>query len=85
MTPTSSEGIVDRMANLDRARRNMLLAFDLHEAGVEMMRRSLERRHPDAAPNEIARLLAEWLQGREEHGPARGFRVRPFPPSEVSR
>jgi hypothetical protein len=38
--------------------------LDLFETGLELMRQNLRRRHPDATPNEIERLLADWLRDR---------------------
>lgn len=45
-------------------------AIDLADAGVEMMRQNLIRRHPGADEKEIERLLAAWLNDRPgaEHG-----------------
>ena len=40
------------------------LAFDLYEAGEEIMRQNLERRHPDADTGEIDRRLGAWLSER---------------------
>ncbi len=37
------------------------LAFDLFEAGEQIMRQNLKRRHPDADQEEIERRLGEWL------------------------
>ncbi len=38
--------------------------LELFETGVELMRQTLIRRHPDASGDEIERLLLEWLQQR---------------------
>jgi len=48
--------------------------FRLHEEGVELMRQNLRRRHPEAADEDIERLLAEWLSERPgaEFGDAQG-------------
>lgn len=50
------------------------IALDLHDAGVEMMRQNLRRRHPGADEQEIERLLIAWLHERPgaEHGDAVG-------------
>ena len=50
------------------------IALDLHDAGVEMMRQNLRRRHPDVDENEIERLLVAWLHERPgaEQGDAVG-------------
>ena len=39
-------------------------ALELFESGLELMRRNLRRRHPDAAQEELERLLSEWLRTR---------------------
>ncbi len=44
--------------------RRLELAFDLYEAGEEIMRRNLERRHPEADSEEIERRLLDWLHTR---------------------
>jgi len=49
------------------------LALDMFEAGEQMMRASLMRRHPDATPIQIEDLLREWLADRP--GAARGDAV----------
>jgi hypothetical protein len=38
--------------------------FDLFDAGVNLMRQNLRRRHPDANDQEIERRLREWLRHR---------------------
>jgi hypothetical protein len=57
--------------------KKLRLAFDLYEAGEEMMRSSLRRRHPSASPAAIERMLAEWLSQRPgaEHGDCPGRRI----------
>jgi hypothetical protein len=58
------------------------VAFGLFDAGVALMRAQLVRRHPRASPDEIERLLQEWLLTRPgaEHGDVAGrVRVRPLP------
>jgi hypothetical protein len=63
-------------------RERLRVAFDLFEAGVSMRRASLRREHPEAGPDEIDRLLREWLATRPgaEHGDAIG-RPRPVDPA----
>ena len=53
------------------------LAFDLYEAGEQIMRQNLKRRHPDADRKEIDRRLATWLCKRPgaEAGDGVGRRV----------
>ena len=41
------------------------LVFDLNEAGVELMRQNLRRRHPNASEAEIRRRLVAWLHERK--------------------
>ncbi len=45
-------------------RLRLELAFDLFEAGEQIMRQNLKRRHPRASSEEIERRLAEWLRRR---------------------
>jgi hypothetical protein len=68
-------------AELMRARLRQ--SFDLHEAGVSMRRASLRREHPDAGPEEIDRLLREWLATRPgaEHGDGIGVPRTLEPPA----
>jgi hypothetical protein len=40
------------------------MALDLFQAGVDVMRQNLRRRHPEAQDEEIERLLGDWLQER---------------------
>ncbi|MEZ5330637.1 MAG: hypothetical protein R2991_00990 [Thermoanaerobaculia bacterium] len=60
------------------AAERLLLAFDLYEAGEEMMRARLARERPDADSEEIERRISEWLQGDDGEGPPEGFRRRPL-------
>lgn len=39
-------------------------AFALHESGVALKRAQLRRQHPSASEEELAQLLAAWLQDR---------------------
>jgi hypothetical protein len=50
------------------------MTLDLFEAGVQMMRQNLKRKHPGAPETEIDRLLVEWLEKRRgaEHGDGEG-------------
>lgn len=56
-----------------RAER-LQVAFDLHEAGKEMMRLKLRRENPAATDTLIDELLGRWLAERPgaEHGDAEG-------------
>lgn len=46
-------------------------AIDLHEAGVQIMRLQLRRKHPQASEEELARRFFEWLKGPDEDVPGR--------------
>jgi hypothetical protein len=52
----------------------MRCAFDLFEAGLDLQRQNLRRRHPAATEEEIHALLEAWLQHRPgaEHGDGEG-------------
>ena len=39
-------------------------ALDLFDTGVDLMRQNLRRRHPEATPQEVERLLGDWVQER---------------------
>ncbi len=54
MAFSDEETLADRLA----------MTFDLFEFGVELMASNLRRRHPDATPDEIERLLEAWLAHR---------------------
>jgi Rv0078B-related antitoxin len=67
----------------DEARlvENLRIAFDLYEAGVEMMRQNLRRRFPGTQEAEIDARLSAWLHERPgaELGDAPGEAVT-WPP-----
>jgi hypothetical protein len=44
-------------------------ALALTAAGIRLMRLNLERRHPDASPQEIDERLADWLLDRPSDCP----------------
>lgn len=50
------------------------VAFELAEAGTDMMRMNLRRRHPEASLEELEVMLREWLHTRPgaEHGDSWG-------------
>ena len=56
------------------AAERLRTAFELHEAGVEMMRQTLRRKHPEANDSELDVMLARWLRERPgaEFGDAEG-------------
>lgn len=45
-------------------RDRLLAAFEMLDFGVEMMAANLRRRHPEASPEAIERLLDAWLLER---------------------
>ena len=47
-----------------RLRNKLLLAFELHEAGVMMFRARLLRENPALSADEIETRVAAWLQER---------------------
>lgn len=53
-------------------------ALELADAGTDMMRMNLRRRHPHASVTEVEEMLREWLHSRPgaEHGDSWG---RPAP------
>lgn len=53
--------------------------IDLYEAGVQMMRLNLRRRHPEETDAEIQVRLVAWMMRREEDIP--GHRRVPWPRS----
>lgn len=58
-------------------RERLLATFELMDFGVEMMAANLRRRHPGASPEEIERMLDDWLLERPgaELGDADGVPV----------
>lgn len=63
------------------ASRKLQLAFELHEAGVQMYRARMRRENPGASDAEIIVLVGAWLQTRPgaEHGDAVGRRITDHP------
>ena len=53
--------------------------LDLCETGVGLMRQNLRRRHPEAANEDVERLLRAWLLDRPgaEYGDCPGLPVDP--------
>jgi hypothetical protein len=60
------------------AAARLLLALEMADTGIEMMRATLRRRHPAADDATISRLLGDWLRERPgaEDGDANGRRVQ---------
>jgi hypothetical protein len=50
------------------------LAFDLYEAGEDLMRQNLRRRHPSESAEQIEGRLVAWLSSRPgaQHGDSPG-------------
>src|SRR5947208_3411106 len=48
------------MSDGETAKDRLLAAFELFEFGVEMMAATLRRRHPEASPEQIERMLDAW-------------------------
>jgi hypothetical protein len=61
------------------AAARLQLAFDLYEAGEELVRARLMRESPDADPEEIERRIRDWLLDDRREAPPAGFRPRRLP------
>ncbi|MEX2533996.1 MAG: hypothetical protein WD273_00225 [Trueperaceae bacterium] len=63
-----------------KAAERLRTAFELFQAGKEMMRQNLRRRFRDASEEEIDQRLRTWLQTRPGaewgDGPIEGHRIR---------
>jgi len=59
-------------------RERLRVAFDLFEAGVDLMRQRLKREHPGETDADIERRIGTWLRERPgaEHGDGVGRAVR---------
>ncbi|MDJ0763305.1 MAG: hypothetical protein QNJ97_09980 [Myxococcota bacterium] len=68
----------------NRKTARLCLAFELFEAGLEIMRQNLKRRYPGCGVNEIERMLEEWLLERDgaPHGDVSG---RIFKPAKLKK
>lgn len=64
------------------AAERLRVTFDLHQAGVDLMRQNLRRRYPEESDAKISERVSAWLHTRPgaEHGDAPG-RVRVVSPS----
>ena len=67
----------DEMAAAETVADRMVQTFELFEFGVEVMAATLRRRHPDATPEKIEKLVEAWLAERPgaELGDAPGMPV----------
>lgn len=50
-------------------RENLLLAFDMFEAGLTLMREKLRRDHPGESEEAIEQRLIAWLSDRPPDAP----------------
>ncbi len=67
------------MAETEKYRNNAETLSILMDAGIEMMRQNLVRRHPEASETQINRLLISWLHRSDNPIPgdtAGAIRVR---------
>lgn len=55
----------------------LLLAFEMADLGIALMRENLRRRHPEASASEIDERMKEWLSGPDPVD--RDLRVVPWP------
>lgn len=55
---------MSEMSDEETPGERLALTFEMFEFGVEMMAANLRRRHPEASPEEIERLLEAWLAER---------------------
>lgn len=56
------------MKHVDQSKRiaaeRLRVALDLFEAGVDIMRQTLRRRHPDASDEKVEMMLRNWISDR---------------------
>lgn len=68
VTPETVKKLNDLAAASGRAPSQIVEAFrttlDLFQAGVDLMRQNLRRRHPETSDEDIDRLLHAWLLER---------------------
>lgn len=55
----------------DELRENLLLAFDMFDAGLTLMREKLRRDHPGDSEEAIEQRLIAWLSDRPPDAPVR--------------
>lgn len=70
------------MPRRETAADRLRLAMAMQREGTEMMRRNLQRRHPDATKAELDRMLDAWLLSREPDAPGRPV---PWPRTKSAR
>ena len=49
----------------------LVAAFEMHDEGMEMLRQRLRRENPDASPEEIDAMVADWVADRPLDWPTR--------------
>jgi hypothetical protein len=54
------------MSDAHTAIERLRTAFDLFDAGVDMMRQRLRRERPEALPEEIEAAIEQWLRSRDD-------------------
>ena len=54
----------DRSLGSETVGDRMLAAFEMFEFGVELMAANFRRRHPHASPEELERMVDDWLLER---------------------
>jgi len=52
----------------DNCTKRLRLALTMMEAGIDMMRMTLQRRYPQEGPDQIRARLTNWIQD-QPHGP----------------
>jgi Rv0078B-related antitoxin len=51
--------------------RRLLVALELQEFGIALMRQNIVRRNPEATEQQIDDLLSEWMTSRPPDAPGR--------------
>jgi hypothetical protein len=57
-------GLRTATPDAETLRDRLLAAFEMFDLGVDMMAANLRRRHAHASPEELERLLDDWLLER---------------------
>jgi hypothetical protein len=68
-------------SDLESAAERLRIALDLQVAGIDMQRCRLRREHPAATPDEVERMLTEWLLSRPGDPPFREYVPRQGEPA----
>lgn len=59
---------VNRDRTPDAVARRLLIMFDMHEEGTQMLRLRLQRQYPDADAADIGRHVAQMLRSYRDDG-----------------